>query len=64
VTTGDDSLVGSVDAIVVPYDDGELFSLHGGSFSWGLRPVWLSSDPQSDCVKHARAENREQHVSN
>ena len=28
VPTGDDALVGSVDVIVVPYDDGELFSLH------------------------------------
>jgi hypothetical protein len=28
----------------VPYDDGELFSLHDGSFSWGLRPVWLADE--------------------
>jgi hypothetical protein len=29
MTTGDDALMGSVDVIVMPYDDGELFSLHG-----------------------------------
>jgi hypothetical protein len=55
VATGDDALVGAVHVVVMPYDHGELFSLHDGSFSWGLRPVWLSSGPQSDCVKHARA---------
>jgi hypothetical protein len=41
MTTGDDALVSAVDVIVVPYDDGELFSLHGASFSWCLRPVWF-----------------------
>ena len=55
VTTGDDALMGSVDVIVVPYDDGEWFSLHEGSFSWGLRPVGLSCEPERDCEQHARA---------
>ena len=42
VTTGQDPLVCAVDVVVVPYDDGELFSLHDGSFNWGLSPVLIS----------------------
>jgi hypothetical protein len=39
MTTGQDPLVSAVHVIVVPYDHGELISLHGGSFSWLARPV-------------------------
>jgi hypothetical protein len=35
VPTGDDALMGSVDVIVVPYDDGEWFCLHDAILSDG-----------------------------
>ena len=38
VPTGDDALMGSVEVIVMPYDHGELFSLHDGSFCRGRSP--------------------------
>ncbi len=42
VATGQDPLVCAVDVVVVPYDHGELFCLHSGSFSWGRSPVLIS----------------------
>jgi hypothetical protein len=38
MTSGKHSLMGAVHVIVVPYDDGELFSLHDGSLKMGLAP--------------------------
>jgi hypothetical protein len=38
VTARDDSLMCAVHVIVVPHDDGELFSLHDGSLKMGLAP--------------------------
>jgi hypothetical protein len=46
VTTGKHSLMGSVDIVVVPHDDGELFSLHLISNyrlqGAGLAPHWVN----------------------
>ena len=56
VPTGDDALMGSVEVIVVPYDDGELFGLHDAILRDGAcAPVWLSCEPERDCEKNARA---------
>jgi len=45
VTTGEHSLVCAVDIVVVPYDDGELFSLHFDLrlqvTDVGLAPHWV-----------------------
>jgi hypothetical protein len=38
VTARDDSLMCAAYIIVVPHDDGELFSLHDGSLKMGLAP--------------------------
>jgi hypothetical protein len=46
MTTGDDSLMSAVHVIVVPHDDGELFSLHFDLqlqvTDVGLAPHWVN----------------------
>jgi hypothetical protein len=55
VPTGDDALMGSVEVIVVPYDDGELFCLHGGSLEMGLAPRFGYRVSHSAIVKSTHA---------